>query len=101
MPNRRQVNVHCEATTPPQGDRKGAPLLYYGGLAGAFVYSRGAPLRSPSSIYLYYLAFVLLLSLFYLLLAHFNIILDAILLVHLFTVGCRHSHHRITFAQIH
>jgi hypothetical protein len=25
-PNRRQVNVHCEATTPPQGDRKGTPL---------------------------------------------------------------------------
>jgi len=27
-PNRRQVNVRCDATTPPQGGRKGTPLLY-------------------------------------------------------------------------
>ena len=31
----------------PEGGRKGTPLLYYDGSAGAFVYSRGVPLRPP------------------------------------------------------
>jgi len=38
-PNKRQVNVHCEATTPPQGDRKGTPLLY-----------TNAPAKPPESV---------------------------------------------------
>ena len=27
-PNRRQVNIRCKPSTPPQGGRKGTPLLY-------------------------------------------------------------------------
>ena len=35
------------AQQPPEGDRKGSPLLYHEDTAQASSYSRGDPLRSP------------------------------------------------------